>query len=154
MHPRFDSIAARIRNFTIRNEAFLLLLTLFNCALLMNFHDLFWNRQIMVGFLLVSVVVNLISFKIWIATIGSVCISFIFFAIRFPRLANHATIEFRRGYFVVTDRSTNGTYVQLGDDDELRLHRDELQLRKSGKISLGQAVDKDPTDVLYFQCVG
>jgi len=94
MHPRFDSIAARIRNFTIRNEAFLLLLTLFNCALLMNFHDLFWNRQIMVGFLLVSVVVNLISFKIWIATIGSVCISFIFFAIRFPRLANHATIEF------------------------------------------------------------
>ena len=67
---------------------------------------------------------------------------------------NHATIEFRRGYFVLTDRSTNGTYVQLGDDDELRLHRDELQLRKSGKISLGQAVDKDPNDVVYFQCVG
>jgi hypothetical protein len=94
MHLSFDSIAARIKNFTICNEHVLLLLTLFNCALLMNFHDLFWNRQIMVGFLLVSVVVNLISFKIWIATIGSVCISFIFFAIRFPRLANHATIEF------------------------------------------------------------
>ena len=94
MHLSFDSIAARIKNFTICNEHVLLLLTLFNCALLMNFHDLFWNRQIMVGFLLVSVVVNLISFKIWIVTIGSVCISFIFFAIRFPRLANHATIEF------------------------------------------------------------
>jgi len=67
---------------------------------------------------------------------------------------NHATIEFRRGFFVLTDRSTNGTYVRLGDDDEMRLHRDELQLRKSGMISLGQAVDKDPTDVLYFQCVG
>ena len=67
---------------------------------------------------------------------------------------NHATIEFRRGFFVLTDRSTNGTYVRLGDDDEMRLHRDELQLRKSGMISLGQTVDKDPTDVLYFQCVG
>ena len=67
---------------------------------------------------------------------------------------NHAIIEFRRGYFVLTDRSTNGTYLQLGDDDEIRLHRDEAQLRKSGKISLGQAVNKDPTDVLYFQCAG
>ena len=44
--------------------------------------------------------------------------------------------------------------LQLGDDDEIRLHRDEAQLRKSGKISLGQAVNKDPTDVLYFQCAG
>jgi len=67
---------------------------------------------------------------------------------------NHANIEYRRGFFVVTDRSTNGTYVKLGDDDELRLHRDELQLRKSGMISLGQAVEKDPTDILYFQCSG
>ncbi len=67
---------------------------------------------------------------------------------------NHALIEFRRGYFVLADRSTNGTYVRLGDDDEIRLHRDEIQLRKSGAISLGQAVDKDPTDVMYFQCQG
>ncbi|MCP5476557.1 MAG: adenylate/guanylate cyclase domain-containing protein [Rhodanobacteraceae bacterium] len=67
---------------------------------------------------------------------------------------NHATIEFRRGYFVLTDRSTNGTYLRLDDDDELRLHRDEVQLRKSGKISLGQSTDKDSADVLYFQCSG
>lgn len=90
----FNSTVTRIRNFTIRNEAILLLLTLFNCALLMNFHDMFWNRPIMVGLLLVSVIVNLISFRIWIAAIGSICISLAFFAIRFPRLANHATIEF------------------------------------------------------------
>ena len=67
---------------------------------------------------------------------------------------NHATIEFRRGYFVLTDRSTNGTYLRLDDDDELRLHRDVVQLRKSGKISLGQSTDKDSADVLYFQCSG
>lgn len=67
---------------------------------------------------------------------------------------NHASIEFRRGYFVLADRSTNGTYVRLGEDDEIRLHRDEIQLRKGGSISLGQMVEKDPLDVLYFQCSG
>lgn len=65
---------------------------------------------------------------------------------------NHASIEFSRGFFVVTDRSTNGTYVKLGDDDEIRLHRDELQLRKSGSISLGQLAERKPEDVLHFQC--
>lgn len=65
---------------------------------------------------------------------------------------NHALIEFKKGYFIVSDRSTNGTYVKLGDDDELRLHRDEIHLRKSGTISLGQAVALNQQDVLYFQC--
>lgn len=67
---------------------------------------------------------------------------------------NHATIEFQRGFFVVTDRSTNGTFVKLGDDDEIRLHRDSIQLRKSGVISLGQASERDPNSALYFQCSG
>lgn len=67
---------------------------------------------------------------------------------------NHATIEFQRGFFVVTDRSTNGTYVRLGEDDEIRLHRDSIQLRKNGAISLGQATEKDPNSALYFQCSG
>ncbi len=65
---------------------------------------------------------------------------------------NHAMIEFKKGHFVVSDRSTNGTYVKLGEDDELRLHRDELHLRKAGTISLGQAVALNQQDVLYFQC--
>ena len=67
---------------------------------------------------------------------------------------NHALIEFKKGYFIIADRSTNGTYVKLGEDDELRLHRDETQLRKSGTISLGQAVAANKHDVLYFQCSG
>ncbi len=65
---------------------------------------------------------------------------------------NHASIEYRRGYFVLSDRSTNGTFVRLGEDDAMRLHRDELQLRKTGGISLGQSHEKDPSLVLYFQC--
>jgi hypothetical protein len=53
---------------------------------------------------------------------------------------------------VVSDRSTNASYVKLGEDDELRLHRDEVHLRKSGAISLGQALGLNKEDVVYFQC--
>ncbi len=66
---------------------------------------------------------------------------------------NHAMIEYKRGHFVVSDRSTNGTYVKFGEDDELRLHRDEFHLRRSGTISLGQAVKLNPEHVLFFQCL-
>jgi adenylate cyclase len=67
---------------------------------------------------------------------------------------NHALIEYKRGYFMISDRSTNGTYVKLGDDDELRLHRDEVHLRKTGAISLGQTIALNPDHVVYFQCEG
>lgn len=65
---------------------------------------------------------------------------------------HHATIEYRRGFFVLSDASTNGTFVCLGDDDPVFLHRDELPLRGSGSISLGQSLDTDPSLVLGFQC--
>ena len=64
----------------------------------------------------------------------------------------HALIEFKKGYFVISDRSTNASYVKLGEDDELRLHRDEVHLRKNGAISLGQAIGLNQQDVVYFQC--
>ena len=67
---------------------------------------------------------------------------------------NHAMIEYKRGYFMISDRSTNGTWVKLGEDEELRLHRDEIHLRKAGTISLGQAVAVNQEDVLYFQLAG
>lgn len=67
---------------------------------------------------------------------------------------NHAMIEYKRGYFMLSDRSTNGTWAKLGEDDELRLHRDEIHLRKTGTISLGQAGAVNKEDVLTFQCTG
>jgi class 3 adenylate cyclase len=67
---------------------------------------------------------------------------------------NHALIECKRGLFVLSDRSTNGTYVQFGDDDELRLHRDEVHLRRSGTISLGQTIALNPDHLIYFSCEG
>ena len=64
----------------------------------------------------------------------------------------HAMIEFKRGHFVLSDRSTNGTWVRLGEDDELRLSRDEVHLRKSGTISLGKGVAQNAEQVLHFDC--
>lgn len=64
----------------------------------------------------------------------------------------HALIEYKKGHFVLTDRSTNGTYVRLGDDEELRLHRDEMHLRKSGTVSMGQPLALNAEDLVYFHC--
>jgi class 3 adenylate cyclase len=64
---------------------------------------------------------------------------------------NHALIEWKRGYFMLADRSTNGSWLKVGDDDELLVHRDESHLRRSGSISLGQSHDAGGTDLVHFQ---
>jgi adenylate cyclase len=63
----------------------------------------------------------------------------------------HALIEYKRGHFMVADRSTNGTYVRIGEDEEIKVHRDELHLRKSGTISLGQSFGVNSGDIIYFE---
>lgn len=64
----------------------------------------------------------------------------------------HASIEYKNGHYVLADRSTNATYVQFADDEELRVHRDEVHLRKAGAVSLGQSIAAGSADILYFQC--
>ena len=66
---------------------------------------------------------------------------------------NHALIEWKKGYFMLADRSTNGSWLKIGDDEELFVHRDETHLRRGGSISLGQAHQIDDADLVYFQCV-
>jgi adenylate cyclase len=51
---------------------------------------------------------------------------------------HHCTIERRGDKFVLKDHSTNGTYVTIGEEDEVLLQRDEIALRKTGWISFGQ----------------
>ncbi|HLS83274.1 MAG TPA: adenylate/guanylate cyclase domain-containing protein [Arenimonas sp.] len=65
----------------------------------------------------------------------------------------HAQIEYKRGHFVISDRSTNGTYVRIGEDDELKLHRDELHLRRSGAICLGRSGGPDAPDLIHYEAV-
>ncbi len=51
----------------------------------------------------------------------------------------HATIEARRGKFVLTDRSTNGTFIVGRNDSSTFLRRDTLTLFGDGWIVLGEA---------------
>ncbi len=64
---------------------------------------------------------------------------------------SHAVIEYQRGHFVLTDRSTNGSFFRIEGDDEQRLHRDEAKLRRSGVISLGKSSASNPDFLIYFR---
>jgi class 3 adenylate cyclase len=64
----------------------------------------------------------------------------------------HAKIERRGQKFVLLDLSSNGTYVTLGTDPEIRLHREELVLHGSGIISFGQSTSAPGTETVEFHC--
>lgn len=51
----------------------------------------------------------------------------------------HARIERRGDRFVLVDQSTNGTWVGFAGEPEVKLQREEIILRGSGRISFGQA---------------
>ena len=62
----------------------------------------------------------------------------------------HAHIEWRSGKFVIADQSTNGTYIRFTDWHTVRLAREQLVLRGSGSISLGQSYAENPVDLVEF----
>jgi len=55
----------------------------------------------------------------------------------------HAKIGVKRGNFVLTDQSTNGTYVRTEDGATSYLRRDELVLKGAGVISLGAQANSE-----------
>ena len=64
----------------------------------------------------------------------------------------HASIEYRRGKFVLVDRSTNGTFLQIRDEEAIFLHRDQMHLRREGIILLGQDGSESGTEAIHFEC--
>lgn len=62
----------------------------------------------------------------------------------------HAKIGVRRGKFILTDQSTNGTFVRTLDGQNYFLRQEELALFGSGVISLGRSVDKSRENLLYY----
>jgi len=65
---------------------------------------------------------------------------------------HHCTIERRGDKFVLTDTSSNGTYVTIQGEEEVRLQREELTLSKRGWIAFGQprAAAKEAVEFICY----
>lgn len=64
----------------------------------------------------------------------------------------HAVIDFSRGGFLLTDHSTNGTFIRTGGSPSLLLRRDSTKLTGSGLIGFGGEPRRPDEDhVLAFQ---
>jgi adenylate cyclase len=63
----------------------------------------------------------------------------------------HCEIEVRQGKFVISDRSANGTFINMDGDTEMVLRREESILRGHGFITLGQSLTT-ATEKVEFTC--
>lgn len=73
-------------------------------------------------------------------------------AVRDRRVSRqHARIERVGDYFVLSDLSTNGTFVTLEGEPELLLKREEFILRGSGIIAFAASANHPATDVVEFE---
>ena len=64
----------------------------------------------------------------------------------------HAEIELRGDKFVLIDRSSNGTFVQIEGEREFLLSREEVVLRGRGQFALGRSCSSSP-HVVSFVCI-
>lgn len=63
----------------------------------------------------------------------------------------HARIELNKTRFVIIDESTNGTFVQRADGEELYVRRDSARLTGNGLIGLGRVAARgSPLAVEYY----
>ena len=63
----------------------------------------------------------------------------------------HASISMRRGKFILTDHSTNGTYVRILEDEHY-LRKEEIGLMHEGEISLGREFLDPLCTRITFRC--
>ena len=63
----------------------------------------------------------------------------------------HAKFEYADGEFIITDHSTNGTYIK-NDEGEIFLMGEKLTLHGSGIVSLGTPIDYVEKDVIHYFC--
>ena len=64
----------------------------------------------------------------------------------------HCRIEHRRGKYIITDQSTNGTFIRTTGGQIIFLRREEFTLFGSGYISLGKKVDPTDPNIIHFLC--
>ncbi|MPZ43791.1 MAG: FHA domain-containing protein [Betaproteobacteria bacterium] len=66
---------------------------------------------------------------------------------------NHCRIEKTRDKFTFFDFSSNGSYVRIGEGEELLVRRESIALRDSGAICFGRPVDEEPAAAVRFEVV-
>jgi adenylate cyclase len=64
----------------------------------------------------------------------------------------HARFVIGRSSFVLIDQSTNGTFVQTSDGEELFVRQDILQLKGEGMIGLGCLPEQGSQHTIHFMC--
>ena len=64
----------------------------------------------------------------------------------------HARIEYTRNRFLITDQSTNGTFVVPKGQEQAFVRRDSLPLSGNGRIGLGSTPDPESSQTLRFSC--
>jgi FHA domain len=64
---------------------------------------------------------------------------------------SHACVGFQQTNFILADHSTNGTFVQIDEDDEVFLHHEQIVLRGRGVISLGRHIRAGRGKLIYFK---
>jgi hypothetical protein len=92
MLQKFQNSVNDFNSKMLNNSNYLMLLSLFNCAILLNYNLIIWHytlAMLAVGF----TIVNLINPKIWWAAVINIGFSFCVLARHFPRMANHCNIE-------------------------------------------------------------
>lgn len=62
----------------------------------------------------------------------------------------HANVEFKFGKFILSDHSSNGTFLRTSEGLLTRLHREDLPLHGKGTISLGQPDTDNTSGLIEF----
>lgn len=66
---------------------------------------------------------------------------------------NHARIELVRGKYMISDSSTNGTYIVRSGQSTLFVRRESIVLGRLGAIGLGWSPEKDDIQRINFKSV-
>lgn len=63
----------------------------------------------------------------------------------------HVSIEQKRDQFLITDHSTNGTYVMIANGPPVFLKRESTRLLGSGVLSLGASLEESSENLVQFE---
>ena len=65
----------------------------------------------------------------------------------------HCVVEVRENQIGLIDKSTNGTFIHIGRNETFLIKSTFYPLIGQGTIKLGEKIDKDDTNMVYFRMV-